>query len=88
MKLLDHHKEVLRALVQADEDCGERYFMNFRTISGWCAVKDVRKVRRIVRHLARRGLTEYKSGLWNDDGEMAGSGYRITKAGERALEAA
>jgi hypothetical protein len=36
-------------------------------------------VRRACRSLARKGLTEYGRGLWNDAGEPCGSGYRATK---------
>lgn len=43
------------------------------------------RVRRACRALARKGFAEYGRGLWNDDGEPAGSGYSATKAGaERA----
>jgi hypothetical protein len=42
-------------------------------------------VRRTVRALARKGLAEFSSGLWNDNGEPAGSGYKITAAGLAAL---
>ena len=38
-------------------------------------------VRRIVRSLARKGLAEYNRGLFNDDGQVAGSGYGCTRAG-------
>lgn len=41
-------------------------------------------VRRACRALTRKGLAEFGKGLWTDDGEMAGSGYRATKKG-RAL---
>jgi hypothetical protein len=42
---------------------------------------DRKTVRRACRSLARKGLTEFGKGLWNDDGEPAGSGYCATKAG-------
>ena len=42
---------------------------------------DRRMVRRYVRALARKGLAEYFRGLCTEDGEFAGAGYCITKAG-------
>lgn len=42
---------------------------------------DPKHVRRSVRALARKGLAEYVKGLWTEDGEPAGSGYRCTAAG-------
>lgn len=38
------------------------------------------EVRRAVRSLARKGLAEYRRGLWSDDGP-AGAGYCCTKEG-------
>ena len=46
---------------------------------------DRKTVRRHVRALARKGLAEYKRGLWNDDGP-AGAGYCITNAGIKVME--
>lgn len=40
-----------------------------------------RQVKRACRRLARRGLAECVNGLFNDDGETAGSGYCCTPAG-------
>ena len=39
------------------------------------------EVRRAVRLLKRQGLAEFCSGLVNEDGDFAGSGYRCTKQG-------
>ena len=46
---------------------------------------DRRTVRRHVRALARKGLAEYFRGLCTEDGDFAGAGYCITKAGRSAL---
>lgn len=43
------------------------------------------EVRRACRLLARRGLAEYSSALWTDDGQLAGAGYAITAAGCAAM---
>ena len=37
---------------------------------------DRRTVRRCCRSLARKGLAEFGKGLWSEDGEPRGSGYR------------
>ena len=44
-----------------------------------------RDVRRSIRALARKGLAEFHSGLCNEDGGFAGSGYCVTGAALRAL---
>jgi hypothetical protein len=40
-----------------------------------------KQVRRACRALKRKGFAEYGRGLWTEDGEPAGSGYRATKSG-------
>ena len=47
---------------------------------------DRARIRRACRSLARKGLAEYMRGLWTEDGEMAGAGYGITKAGVERLK--
>mgnify|MGYP001603044916 CR=1 FL=1 len=42
---------------------------------------DYSQVRRAVRSLARKGLAEYLRGLQDDEGLVAGSGYRATEKG-------
>ncbi len=42
---------------------------------------DERQVRLACRSLARKGLAKFERGLFNDDGEVAGSGYCATRAG-------
>jgi cation transport regulator ChaC len=78
-KMLDSHRKVLAALAE-----NEGYFFGFASLM-YETKMERREVRRIVRHLARRGLTEYAKGLWNEDGEPCGSGYRITDQGMSAL---
>lgn len=58
-----------------DFDC-----LRFSTIAKRSGL-DPKHVRRSVRALARKGLAEYVKGLWTEDGEPAGSGYRCTAAG-------
>ena len=47
---------------------------------------DRKIVRRNIRALARKGLAEYFRGLTTEDGEIAGAGYCITKAGRMLAE--
>ena len=43
------------------------------------------EVCRACRSLARKGLAEYHRGLFNDEGDVAGSGYCASRAGERLV---
>lgn len=63
---------------------GSEYgYLAFKSIARRSGL-DPSHVRRSVRALARKGLAEYGKGLWTDDGELAGSGYRCTDAGFKA----
>ena len=85
MKLSDNEIKVLDALTNEDAYCfDERAYLNFDAI-GKIAGLERRIVRLACRSLKRRGLTEYGTGLWNDDGTLAGSGYRVTWEGEREV---
>lgn len=45
------------------------------------------KVRLACRSLKRKGLAAFSSGLWNDDGQPAGSGYSASREGVAFIEA-
>lgn len=47
---------------------------------------DVRTVRLATRALARKGFAEYMRGLFDDDGQVAGSGYCCTDKGHEVIE--
>lgn len=82
--MLTKHRAVLEALSGCDRDSP---YLNFDNIAKRLSVPMKRaEIRRICRHLARKGWTEYGRGLWNDNGEVAGSGYRITATGKVMLE--
>lgn len=84
-KLTPREHPVLADLNEITRPDGE-YCVPFYRLSG--APKDApetREVRRIVRQLARKGLAEFYRGLFDDDGRLCGSGYCITKAGQKAL---
>jgi hypothetical protein len=78
IRLTENHR---RAIVGLDlaAPCHD-WFVPFKSIASngnlapWL-------VRKSVRHIARKGLAEYASGLMNDDGELRGAGYRLTNAG-------
>jgi len=57
------------------EDTGDFGYRRFDDISANTGL-DRRTVRRACRSLTRKGLAEYGRGLWTEDGEPAGSGYR------------
>jgi len=65
----------------------EDFCTYFRVLVSFSNGLDKTQVKRSVRSLTRKGLAEYQRGLMDDDGTVAGSGYRISRAG-RALLAA
>lgn len=50
-----------------------------------CTLLDRKQVRRAARSLARKGLTEYVRGLFDEDGQIAGSGYCCTLLGHDTM---
>lgn len=72
-----NQREALSALCTAG---GDYPFMGFKSIAASCSLPPG-LVRRTVRALARKGLAEYRRGLWTDEGTPAGSGYCATDAG-------
>ena len=82
-KLTAEHRRVLSAWANTceDFDC-----LTFDTIASNSGV-DRKRVRRIVRHLARKGLASFHRGLWTEDMRPAGSGYGLTLDGRIALQA-
>ena len=59
---------------------GDDFYHAFRSLC--CETQlDRKTVRRACRSLARKELTKYGKGLWNEDGEPCGSGYALTDQG-------
>lgn len=85
MKINDTERKVLAALAEAYSDYEDFCYLAFAGISRRSAIEDRKAVRRACRSLARKGLALYGRGLWSDDGEPAGSGYRCTKEGAEFL---
>jgi len=81
--MLEHHLKCLKALDEITIPDGVRA-CHFKPIIEQTGM-DRPTVRRIVRHLARKGLAEFYSPLWDDDGRPAGAGYCITEAGRATL---
>lgn len=76
-------RKVLAVLAQhysSDMNC-----LYFRYIASETGL-EVKQVRRSVRSLARKGLAEYVKGLFNNDGEVAGSGYCCTREGRAVFD--
>ncbi len=79
---LDHH--VLQYM--ADYDCHTDFdwvALHLHCFTNEWITKDM--ARAICRSLRDRGYARFERGLWNEDGEPAGAGYRITKKGRDYL---
>ena len=84
MNLNDNERKVLDSLIAADDYSGFCY-LSFSAIGiPWGL--DRKTVRRACRSLKRKGLAEFKAGLWTEDGEPAGSGYAATRAGAEFIK--
>lgn len=63
-----------------NDELGDEWYTGIQRVSEALGIP--REIARaVLRVLRQRGLVAYKSGLWTEDGEMAGAGYGITKAG-------
>lgn len=80
MTLAEPHKKVLAALVDGYFGDHDYCFLAFKRICTETGL-DRKQVRRSCRLLARKGLAQFGFGLWNDDGNVAGSGYAATRDG-------
>jgi len=80
MKLNDNERKVLAALYNEDGIC----FSGFAFLMEETGL-DRKAVRRSCRSLKRKGLAQFASGLWDEDGEPRGSGYAATKEGVEVL---
>lgn len=76
MTLSETESKILMAM----GDIGSDWVSPFKYISGKSGI-ELSAIRPAVRSLAAKGFAYYKRGLFNDSGEVAGSGYGITEAG-------
>ena len=80
IKISEREKKCLTHLLtlyNSDQDC--TYFRYVAKDTGL----EEKQVKRAVRSLARKGLAEYVRGLFDEDGFVAGSGYRATELGRK-----
>lgn len=85
-KVSEREKLALMALYETYSDYGDEQCIYFRTIAERSGLP-LDKVRRTVRALARKGLAVYERGLFDDDGMVAGSGYRCSEEGAELASA-
>ncbi len=77
-KVSERELQCLEALAEHySEDCDCLYMRSIARITNLT----IPQVRRSVRSLARKGLTKYVRGLFDEDGMVAGSGYCCTQEG-------
>lgn len=76
MKISELQKQVLTQLIALDYG----YSAYFKYIAHNLNL-EIRQVRLACRALKRKGLAEYNTGLFDEEGRVAGSGYAATKEG-------
>lgn len=80
LKLSEEKISVLKFLADRKEWCYPFHMIAEKTDMR------VQQVRRICRYLAKHRLAEYKRGLFNEDGEVAGAGYTAGPLAEEYLK--
>jgi hypothetical protein len=85
MKITEKEKLVLTALAQHTRETGE-FCVGFKYLEGYAGDLDIRQIRLGCRSLRRKGLAEFYRGLFNEDGEVAGSGYCISNEGRELAD--
>lgn len=78
--LNDNERKVLRALARGYNEYEDFIYSGFQSLARRTRLAR-KEVRRAARSLKRKGLAQFQSGLWTEDGELAGSGYACTSAG-------
>lgn len=78
-EICENERKVLAALAEdySDDEWHAWYLRDLVTETKL----EIAQVRRACRSLAKKGYAKYERGLFNEDGEVAGSGYRATLAG-------
>ena len=83
IKINEKEKKVLQFLAQFWEDVFNCVFFKYIAEETKLTVKEAR---RACRSLGKKGLTKYVTGLFHDDGMIAGSGYCCTRKGAEFIE--
>ena len=81
IRLTDNERTALSAWKDVYFDCS---VLNFDLVSRKSGLPR-NLVRRTVRSLARKGITEFAQTCWTEDGEIAGAGYMLTKQGREIM---
>ena len=79
-KLSSDQRVVLKALNSTYERVPEFNYLSFKYLAT-ATTMPRKRVRVVVRQLARQGLAEYAKGLFDEYGKVAGSGYATTILG-------
>lgn len=80
-RLPPHQRTVLGAFADnAADDYEGPWAYSFREIMEWTGFSRA-QVSRACKALRRYGFLSFERGLFNEDGQVAGSGYAITRAG-------
>lgn len=80
VKISNNERKCLEILAERYED-GDGDTCYYTKYIAKMAVLDPKKARIYIRSLVRKGLVEYHRGLFNDDGQVAGSGYKCSERG-------
>lgn len=80
MKINDNEKKVLIHLLTI---YGGEFDCTFFKYIAKATKLSIKQVRRACRSLKKKGLTDYVVGLFNDNGEIVGSGYCATELGRK-----
>lgn len=75
----DDHRKVLESL-NKDPDLAY-YYRHVEKDTGF----DRAKCEGLMKELRKKGYAQYVTGLFDDDGQTAGSGFAITPSGVKAL---
>ena len=86
MKLNDNERNVLRALYELSAVDG-LYCVSFAPLIRATKL-DRKAVRRACRSLKRKGVAEFYQALWTEDGQPAGAGYCMSRAGADMMKEA
>lgn len=84
VSLSKRQRDIVMALYTLDPD----FAVTFNWISSESGIYNDETARNITRALARKGITEHVRGLMTDEGEVCGSGYRLTVMGRQMVRIA
>ena len=71
---------VLKELTDNYNDDTDFFYLNFNNLMPSLNITRT-QAKRACRYLKRKGLAQFRIGLWTDDGEPAGAGYAATPLG-------